>query len=125
MTDKKLTVREVGERIIADFLGDLDVIFTDDNAEELVLRIRLLKEVAEIEADVPGFDPNDEKEDKDFKFLRSIEASILKEMSLQGILGIKKVFMREDTIAKYDEAKGGFERTKEWVLDTDGVNMEE
>jgi DNA-directed RNA polymerase II subunit RPB1 len=125
MTDKKLTVREVGERIIADFLGDLDVIFTDDNAEELVLRIRLLKEVAEIEADVPGFDPNDEKEDKDFKFLRSIEASILKEMSLQGILGIKKVFMREDTIAKYDKAKGGFERTKEWVLDTDGVNMEE
>merc|ERR1719440_1933615 len=129
MTDKKLTVREVGERILADFLGDLDVIFTDDNAEELVLRIRLIKEDAEMEQEangqVPEFDPNDEKEDKDFKFLRSIEASILKEMSLQGILGIKKVFMREDTIAKYDDKKGGFERTKEWVLDTDGVNMEE
>jgi DNA-directed RNA polymerase II subunit RPB1 len=126
MTDKKLTVREVGERIIADFLGDLDVIFTDDNAEELVLRIRLLKELAEMEQEAPpAFDPNDEKEDRDFKFLRGIEASILKEMTLQGILGIKKVFMREDTISSFNEAKGGFERSKEWVLDTDGVNMEE
>merc|ERR1719316_1851912 len=78
-----------------------------------------------MEQPVPQFDPNDEKEDKDFKFLRSIEASILKEMSLQGILGIKKVFMREDTISKYMESKGGFERQKEWVLDTDGVNLEE
>eukprot|EP00928_Gymnodinium_smaydae_P047443 TRINITY_DN31665_c0_g1_i1.p1 TRINITY_DN31665_c0_g1~~TRINITY_DN31665_c0_g1_i1.p1 ORF type:complete len:1888 (+),score=418.53 TRINITY_DN31665_c0_g1_i1:157-5820(+) len=125
MTDKKLTVREVGERIIRDFLGDLDCIFTDDNAEELVLRIRLLKEQAEMEQDPQPFDPNNDKDDKDFKFLRTIEANILKEMTLKGILGIKKVFMREDTIAKYDKAKGKFERTKEWVLDTDGVNMEE
>eukprot|EP00435_Cladocopium_sp_Y103_P013659 s4055_g3.t1 len=44
MTDKKLTVREVGERILNDFMNDLDCIFTDDNAEELVLRIRLLKD---------------------------------------------------------------------------------
>merc|ERR1719394_1486456 len=46
-------------------------------------------------------------------------------MSLKGIIGIKKVFMREDTITAYNEAKGKFERNKEWVLDTDGVNMEE
>mmetsp|Transcript_95530 Transcript_95530/g.270214 ORF Transcript_95530/g.270214 Transcript_95530/m.270214 type:complete len:1889 (+) Transcript_95530:67-5733(+) len=126
MTDKKLTVREVGERIVKDFKGDLDCIFTDDNAEELVLRIRLLKEQAELEQMEPRpFDPTDDKDDKDFKFLRSIEANILKEMTLKGILGIKKVFMREETIAKYMEPAGKFERTKEWVLDTDGVNMEE
>uniref|UniRef100_A0A7R9ZZU0 DNA-directed RNA polymerase n=1 Tax=Pyrodinium bahamense TaxID=73915 RepID=A0A7R9ZZU0_9DINO len=125
MTDKKLTVREVGERIIRDFYGDLDCIFTDDNAEELVLRIRLLKETQEMNQEPGPFDPADDREDKDFKFLRSIEANILKEMSLKGIIGIKKVFMREDTIAAYNEAKGKFERSKEWVLDTDGVNMEE
>merc|ERR1719191_1686455 len=44
MTDKKLTIREVGESILSDFTGDLDCIFTDDNAEELVLRIRLVKD---------------------------------------------------------------------------------
>jgi len=125
MTDKKLTVREVGERIIKDFMGDLDCIFTDDNAEDLVLRIRLLKEPQEIGADPGPYDPSDEKDDKDFKFLRSIEANILKEMTLKGINGIKKVFMREDTINVYNDAKGKFERGKEWVLDTDGVNLEE
>jgi len=125
MTDKKLTVREVGERIQNDFLGDLDCIFTDDNAEELVLRIRLLKEVNEMNMEAGAFDPADEKEDRDFKFLRSIESNMLKEMTLAGILGVKKVFMREETIARYNEDKGGFARSKEWVLDTDGVNMEE
>ncbi|CAE8722347.1 unnamed protein product, partial [Polarella glacialis] len=125
MTDKKLTVREVGERILGDFLNDLDCIFTDDNAEELVLRVRLLKEVDQMNQ-VPGaFDPNDDTEDKNFKFIRNIEANILKEMTLKGILGIKKVFMREDTISKFNEKLGKFERSKEWVLDTDGVNMEE
>merc|ERR1719394_1993534 len=71
------------------------------------------------------FNPKSDAEDKDFKFLRSIEANILKEMTLKGILGIKKVFMREENISTYTEKKGKFERTKEWVLDTDGVNMEE
>lgn len=125
MTDKKLTVREVGERVIRDFYGDLDCIFTDDNAEELVLRIRLLKEANEMGQAPCPFDPTDDREDKDFKFLRSIEANILKEMTLRGLIGIRKVFMREDNIAMYNEAKGKFERSKEWVLDTDGVNMEE
>eukprot|EP00927_Polykrikos_kofoidii_P017508 TRINITY_DN1798_c0_g1_i1.p1 TRINITY_DN1798_c0_g1~~TRINITY_DN1798_c0_g1_i1.p1 ORF type:complete len:1921 (+),score=363.59 TRINITY_DN1798_c0_g1_i1:90-5765(+) len=125
MTDKKLTVREVGERILRDFLGDLDCIFTDDNAEELVLRIRLLKELADIDQDPQPFNPIDDKDDKDFKFLRSIEANLLKEMTLKGIIGIKKVFMREDTVSKYAPSAGKFERTKEWVLDTDGVNLEE
>merc|ERR550514_1567240 len=69
MTDKKLTVREVGERILSDFLGDLDCIFTDDNAEELVLRIRLLKEPGELENPPPA-DMDSDQHDKDFKFLR-------------------------------------------------------
>lgn len=125
MTDKKLTVREVGEKIINDFLGDLDCIFTDDNAEELVLRVRLIKEEADRDQEPGPYNPSDDKEDNDFKFLRNIESNILKEMSLKGIVGIKKVFMREDTISRYDGKKGKFERTKEWVLDTDGVNMEE
>lgn len=125
MTDKKITVREVGERIQNDFLGDIDCIFTDDNAEELVLRVRLLKEIHDINQPPQPYNPHDDTEDKDFKFLRSIEANILKELNLKGIFGIKKVFMREDTVLSYDEAAGKFQRSKEWVLDTDGCNMEE
>jgi len=126
MTDKKLTVREVGERIQKEFMGDIDCIFTDDNAEDLVLRVRLLKEKEDIGQPPGPYDPMDEKEDKDFRFLRNIEANILKDISLAGIMGIKKVFMREENAIKtYNVAAGEFKSHAEWVLDTDGVNMEE
>ena len=44
MDDTKISVREVGEWLIMHFLGDLNVIFTDDHAMAPVVRIRLLKE---------------------------------------------------------------------------------
>ncbi len=82
MTDKKLSMREVGERIINDFMGDLNCIFTDDNADELVLRLRIVKEQN------AGDDFDDlqqaaeEDEDKDCRFLKNIERDILKDMVL-------------------------------------------
>ena len=42
MTDKKLTMEQISEKINAGFGDDLNCIFNDDNAEKLVLRIRLV-----------------------------------------------------------------------------------
>ena len=42
MTDKKLTMEQIAEKISATFGEDLNCIFNDDNAEKLVLRIRLM-----------------------------------------------------------------------------------
>ena len=42
MTDKKLTMEQIAERISAGFGEDLNCIFNDDNAEKLVLRIRIM-----------------------------------------------------------------------------------
>ena len=42
MTDKKLTMEQIAEKISATFGDDLMTIFNDDNAEKLVLRIRLM-----------------------------------------------------------------------------------
>lgn len=42
MTDKKLTMEQISEQIHAGFGGDLNCIFNDDNAEKLVLRIRIM-----------------------------------------------------------------------------------
>lgn len=60
MADKKLTMREVGERIVRDFMGDLDCIFTDHNAEDLVLRLRILKDQGQVgDAEEEGADDED------------------------------------------------------------------
>ena len=42
MTDKKLTMEQIAEKISSHFGEDLNCIFNDDNAEKLVLRIRLM-----------------------------------------------------------------------------------
>ena len=42
MTDKKLTMEQIAEKINHHFGDDLNCIFNDDNAEKLVLRIRLM-----------------------------------------------------------------------------------
>lgn len=42
MTDKKLTMEQISEKITQTFGDDLNCIFNDDNAEKLVLRIRLM-----------------------------------------------------------------------------------
>lgn len=41
MTDKKLTMEAIAEKIHSGFGSDLHTIYTDDNADKLVFHIRL------------------------------------------------------------------------------------
>ena len=67
----------------------MNVIFNDDNAEKLVLRIRIMNNEGE------KMNDEDEVVDKmeDDVFLRCIEANMLTDMTLQGIEQIAKVYM--------------------------------
>lgn len=57
-TDKKLTMEQISQKINSGFGDDLNCIFNDDNAEKLVLRIRIIvgddKMVDEPEEQVGG-----------------------------------------------------------------------
>ena len=146
MIDKKLSVREVGDKIVEFYGGDVQCIHTDDNSDELVLRVRILKDggggedAAELKTSHKTDDAKDEemrseddlddgdrtdKESSDFGLLKKMEHQLLNEVSLKGISGIKKVYMREENVALYDSDSGLFEKSKEWILDTDGVNLSE
>ena len=63
-------------------------IFNDDNAEKLVLRIRIMNSDSEVKGD-----NEEEQADKmeDDMFLRCIEANMLSDMTLQGLESISKV----------------------------------
>lgn len=125
MTDKKLTMENISEQITNFFGEDLNCIFNDDNAEKLVLRVRVMH-------NNPS-DKNDEAEggeeqvDKmqDDQFLKLIEQNILSDMTLQGIESIAKVYMTQPIekekkrIEISDE--GEFKPNTEWVLETDGT----
>nr|AOE43182.1 RNA polymerase II largest subunit/RNA polymerase II core subunit [Synstelium polycarpum] len=111
VTDKKLSLWDIKQCIKRDF-GKLSCIFSDDNAEKLIIRIRMIEEERSKDS---------EAEDTDV-FLRSIESKMLCDMVLCGVPNITKVFMRHDDIIKVNDA-GAFFTKKEWVLDTDGVNL--
>lgn len=87
MTDKKLTMEQIAEKINVGFGEDLNCIFNDDNADKLVLRIRIMNN------EENKFQDEDEAVDKmeDDMFLRCIEANMLSDMTLQGIEAIGKV----------------------------------
>jgi DNA-directed RNA polymerase II subunit RPB1 len=116
MTDKKLTMMDILQRITDEWGEDLSVIVSDDNAEKLIVRIRIVsKEQSKW----------DEANTDDDEFLKRIEANMLSDMSLRGVSGISKVFMKEvDRKDRIDENTGTFgEKYKEWVLETGGSNL--
>ena len=125
MTDKKLTMEQISEQITKYFDDDLNCIFNDDNAEKLVLRIRVMPNDHRDKTD--DADANEEQVDKipDDQFLKLIEQNILSDMSLQGIETIGKVYMTQPIekekkrIELSDE--GEFKAITEWVLETDGT----
>jgi DNA-directed RNA polymerase II subunit RPB1 len=81
MTDKKLTMEQIAEKINLGFGDDLNCIFNDDNSEKLVLRIRLMNSGG----DDGNFDNDEQQDDKmgDDMFLQRIEANMLLDMTLQ------------------------------------------
>lgn len=90
MTDKKLTMEQIAEKINAGFGDDLNCIFNDDNSEKLVLRIRIMNK-GDNKFGMDG-EEDMEKMEEDM-FLRCIESNMLSELTLQGIEAIGKVYM--------------------------------
>ncbi|KEP67472.1 UNVERIFIED_CONTAM: DNA-directed RNA polymerase II RPB1 [Hammondia hammondi] len=123
MIDKKLTMKEIGEKIYAEFPNEeLDCIWTDDNSDDLVLRIRLKQQ--------PGEGEDEDKDEDDVaeagdRFLQKLMVQCLAGITLRGITNISKVYMREEARTVYNNQLGKFERTNNWVLDTDGCNLED
>ncbi|KAL3846076.1 hypothetical protein ACJIZ3_003479 [Penstemon smallii] len=115
MVDKKLSMADIAEKINHEFADELTCIFNDDNAEKLILRIRIMNNEA------PKGELNDESEEDDV-FLKKIAGNMLTEMALRGIPDINKVFIKNSKVNKFDESEG-FKAENEWMLDTEGVNL--
>lgn len=115
-------MEQIAEKINAGFGDDLNCIFNDDNAEKLVLRLRIMNN----DEKVTDEEDNQDKMEDDM-FLRCIEANMLSDMTLQGIEAIGKVYMH---LPQNDSKKrivvtetGEFKAIAEWLLETDGTSL--
>lgn len=119
MADKKLTMSEIASQIESEYGQDIGCIFTDDNADRLILRIRIMND--EEEKLQQGAEDAQVGQEDDV-FLKRVEQNMLNQMKLRGVDGVKKVYMREGRLTKWDD-EVGFKMATEWVLDTDGTNL--
>jgi DNA-directed RNA polymerase II subunit RPB1 len=92
---------------------DVFVIHSEDNAEKLIIRIRVVAE----------------KEDEELlgdedMFLKRIEGTLLDQVELGGITGIQRVFISEGKKVVLSQ-QGEYDQEKEWFLETDGINLRE
>ena len=120
MSDKLLSMEDITKRISREFgESEVHVICNDDNADKLVIRVRIV-----IDGAKPGGGQEEgAEEEEDYHFLKKIEHMLLSEMTLRGVEGIKRVFMREPKRETINKTTGQLEMSTEWVLDTEGVNL--
>ncbi|KAF2170224.1 hypothetical protein M409DRAFT_64556 [Zasmidium cellare ATCC 36951] len=118
LLDKGLTVTEVAGKIKNVFSSDVSIIFSDDNADEQVIRIRMNNQNKEEESET-------EEED----MLKRLEEYMLDKVVLRGVEGVRRVFVSSGT--KLHEKPDGQlvnnnreASCKEWYLDTDGVQLQ-
>ena len=117
LLDKELSIQDVAAKIKEDYSKDLAVIFSDDNADEQVIRIRMLKD-----PDVKGDEAEDLEEDV---MLKKLEGHILDTLTLRGVPGIERAFLNKKPKIFEDEDgslifSNEDARCTEWFLDTTG-----
>lgn len=119
MLDKGLKVEDVAMKIKENYPKDLAVIFSDNNAEEQVIRIRMIKQ---------GDNKYDDDEIEEDIMLKRLEAHILDTLTLRGVPGIERAFLNKETklIQTIDGAllaSKSDPRCQEWYLDTSGTSL--
>jgi len=109
MVSYKLKMIDIYTKLNAAYDKYIDCIYSDDNAEECVFRIKL--------TDVAL------KDGDEIATIKAIEHNIVNQILLKGYKGIKKVSLNKKKYTRYNDDTNNFDDILEWVLDTDGTNL--
>lgn len=107
MADAGITMHDIHFTLYNFYEDSIQCMFSDDNADKLVFRIRLSDTSVE-----------DAKTD-----LSALEQTILENVIVKGIKGVRKVMMTKKDGYTYNPLVKSFESTYEWQLSTDGTNL--
>jgi DNA-directed RNA polymerase beta' subunit len=93
----------------------ISCIFSDDNADQLIMRIKL-------DISSPHIINLCNTEDH-ITILKAIEYNLIYNMLVKGVKGIKKVSLKSTRKLEYDIEENTFKDVLRWSLNTDGTNM--
>ena len=115
---KSLTMQDIADAIAKNYSTDLHCVFTNDNDDNLIFRIRATTSEKGDDDDL-GYD--------DEKSMRVYEDTLLNELTLLGIKGIPKVFLTEYHDTTVITPEGAYrskeESPSEWMLETEGCAL--
>lgn len=123
--DKDFSLSDIKDRITEHYGGGVHVMYSDNNSTDgYVLRLRIWmnsdnRDIIEIG------DTDDNVCNEHPEWLRRMQRTILDELHLFGVPGIKKVYLSEKKITRWNNNTSSFEPTKDWILETDGSNLAE
>ncbi|EEQ89817.1 hypothetical protein RJZ56_001697 [Blastomyces dermatitidis] len=121
LLDKSLTVQDVAMKIKDAYPQDIAVIFSDNNADEQVIRIRQIQDSKQ----------DDDDDDTEYDVtLKKLESHLLDTLTLRGVAGIERAFINEKSRVRVLEDGSLYQSAedplcKEWVLETSGSALGE
>jgi len=121
LLDTGLTVSDVAARVKQEYGKDLAVIFSDNNADEQVIRLRMMSEPTKDDADEDAAVEED-------KQLKRLSDHMLETLTLRGVEGVQRAFINSGESFRFTE-DGSMVRNKadplclESFLETSGINL--
>jgi DNA-directed RNA polymerase II subunit RPB1 len=115
MLDKNINMDDVHFAIQHSYKDEISCVYSDFNADKLVLRIRLDKSL--ITSKKKSLDQSDE-----IYKLKNLQLNLLDNIILRGIKKIPKVLLRK-SVNQLKMVDGNYEKEDIWVLDTVGTNF--
>lgn len=109
MKEHDITMLDLGA-VLNDFYRDtVSCMFSDDTSNNLVMRVKL---------------PEMNDDEKDIVTeLKALEKNIMDNIIINGVKGINKVVMNNKEYKEYNAETMTFDKTNEWVLETNGTNL--
>ena len=121
MMERNIQMADVYYAIMSRFTmesEDIHCIYTDDNASLLSMRIQCFRDTDEGKS-------NDDQEDM-ISTLKVLEKTILNDIILTGIKGVKNASMYPNHNFKlYEPSLKEFQQKTRWIIQTDGTNLKD
>ena len=117
MLDKNISLDDIHFAIKHSYNDDMSCIYSDYNADNLIMRVRLNSNI--IKSKKKSLDQDDEI----FK-LKNLQENMLNNIILRGIKGIPKVILRK-MVNQLVLKDGNYVKEDSWVLDTVGTNLKD
>lgn len=110
MLDLGLTMIDLHHTLYELYNNRISCMFSDDNAGDLIFRIRIFEDTVDDKNDI-------------LTELKALESTIIENVTIKGIDRVSKVELVKKDQFKYNDTSKVFEKMYEWIMYTDGTNL--